>query len=163
MAARQEHARYRGRHAGFRAGFHQEPSARAMGAGRDLFGLRKDGSEIPVEIGLKPVATDEGLFVVASVVDIAARKQAEAERHALEEQLRQAQKMEAVGTLAGGIAHDLNNILAAIIGYGELMEREAQASEQLAGDLAPPPSTSGWSCIRMLRGCAPTPPRFSRS
>ena len=128
--------RYRGRHAGFRAGFHQEPSARAMGAGRDLFGLRKDGSEIPVEIGLKPVATDEGLFVVASVVDIAARKQAEAERHALEEQLRQAQKMEAVGTLAGGIAHDLNNILAAIIGYGELMEREAQASEQLAGDLA---------------------------
>ncbi len=128
--------RYRGRHAGFRTAFQQGPSARAMGAGRDLFGLRKDGSEIPVEIGLKPVATDEGLFVVVSVVDIAARQRAEAERRALEEQLRQAQKMEAVGTLAGGIAHDLNNILAAIIGYGELMEREARASQRLAGDLA---------------------------
>ena len=55
------------------------PQTRTMGAGRDLFGVRKDGTEIPVEIGLNPIETDEGLFVLASVVDISARKQAEEE------------------------------------------------------------------------------------
>jgi PAS domain S-box-containing protein len=47
--------RFRARHPGFRDGFFKNPQARPMGAGRDLFGLRKDGSQIPVEIGLKPI------------------------------------------------------------------------------------------------------------
>ena len=60
-----------------RTGFFAAPRTRAMGVGRDLFGRHKDGSEIPVEIGLNPVATEEGLFVISSIVDIRARRRAE--------------------------------------------------------------------------------------
>jgi PAS domain S-box-containing protein len=113
--------RFREHHPGFRAGFGRAPSIRAMGAGRNLFGRRKDGTEVPVEIGLTPVATAEGLFVISSIVDITARRAAETEQQRLEEQLRQSQKLEALGRLAGGIAHDFNNILGAIVGYAELV------------------------------------------
>jgi PAS domain S-box-containing protein len=63
--------------------------------------------------------------MAGSMEDITARKNAEAERERLETQLRQAQKLEAIGTLAGGIAHDFNNILSAILGYGELAQKDA--------------------------------------
>ncbi|MFI5280744.1 MAG: PAS domain S-box protein [Gemmatimonadales bacterium] len=129
--------RYRGGHGGFRAGFLTDPRVRSMGAGRDLFGLRKDGAEVPVEIGLTPVATDEGIFVLASVVDISARKRAEVEQRRLEGELLQSQKLEAVGTLAGGIAHDFNNILGAIVGYAELagMATDREAASGRLRDL----------------------------
>jgi PAS domain S-box-containing protein len=77
--------RFRPDHPGFREGFFKHPQIRAMGAGRDLFGLRKDGREIPVEIGLNPLETDEGTLVIASVVDISARKRAEARFRAVVE------------------------------------------------------------------------------
>jgi len=80
--------RFRERHREFRAAYCGDPQARAMGAGRDLFGRRKDGTEIPVEIGLNPIETDEGLFVLASVVDISARNRAEKKRGLLATQAR---------------------------------------------------------------------------
>jgi hypothetical protein len=126
--------RFRPAHTGFRGSFLAEPRMRAMGAGRDLFGRRKDGSEVPLEIGLTPVATDEGMFVLASIVDITARKAAEEERRRLEDELRQSQKLEAVGTMAGGIAHDFNNILFGIVGYAELVGKAA--TKEQAADLA---------------------------
>ncbi|MDX1496180.1 MAG: PAS domain S-box protein [Salinisphaeraceae bacterium] len=69
--------RFRGSHEGFRKGFLSSPDTRAMGAGRDLYGLRADGTEVPIEIGLKPLKTDGGLFVLASIIDITERKNTE--------------------------------------------------------------------------------------
>ena len=68
---------FRGKHPAFRSDFFKDPKARSMGVGRDLFGLRKDGTEVPVEIGLNPIKTDEGTFVLAAIVDITERKRAE--------------------------------------------------------------------------------------
>ncbi len=75
-------------HGAHRPALLAEASARPTGAGRHLFGRRRDGSEFPVEIGLNPVTTEHGSFVLAVVVDISARRQAEdQQRRAVEEQL----------------------------------------------------------------------------
>ena len=70
--------RYRAHHPGLREVFQRAPQARPMGAGRELFALKKDGSEFPVEIGLNPIETDEGIMVLSAIVDITERKAAEA-------------------------------------------------------------------------------------
>lgn len=71
--------RYRPQHGEYRSQFFADPQTRAMGHGRELFGLRRDGSEIPVEIGLTPVNTSEGAFVLGSILDITERRRAVSE------------------------------------------------------------------------------------
>ncbi len=84
---------------------------------------RKDGAVIDVEVSVLQVpALGERLF--AFVRDITKSKRAEAARIEIESQLRESQKMEALGTLAGGVAHDFNNIVAAIIGNVELARQD---------------------------------------
>jgi PAS domain S-box-containing protein len=68
--------RFRGDHPAYRAGFFADPTARAMGGGRELCGRRRDGSEFSVEIGLTPITMAEGLFVLGAIVDISERKRA---------------------------------------------------------------------------------------
>jgi signal transduction histidine kinase/ActR/RegA family two-component response regulator len=101
-----------------------------MAPGRPgLQARRKDGSVFFAEIGLSPLPTEDGVIVVATVRDVSERMAAEEERRTLEAELRQAQKMEAIGTLAGGIAHDFNNILAAVMGNAELLAMEIDADD----------------------------------
>jgi len=126
--------RFRGRHRDHRHDFFAEPSTRNMGAGRDLFALRRDGTEVPVEIGLKPVRVEETLVVIATVVDITTRLEAERRAREADERMRQSRKLESLGTLAGGIAHDFNNVLLAIVGYTELVSRRVD-DESVQEDL----------------------------
>ena len=86
-----------------------------------------DGRKGWFELNIQPV--QEGVFILSQ--DITERKQAEAEHEKLEAQFRQAQKMEAVGRLAGGVAHDFNNMLQVIISYAELILGKLMPSDPL--------------------------------
>ena len=79
--------RFRSKHSAYRIDFHADPQARPMGKGRDLSALRKDGSEFPVEIGLNPIHTNEGVLVLSAIVDITERKRAEQALRENEEKL----------------------------------------------------------------------------
>jgi PAS domain S-box-containing protein len=102
----------------------------------DVRFLRQDGSDLWASLSTSPILDEAGRHAgtLAMVTDITDRHLAEARRAQLEAQLRQSQKMEAIGTLAGGVAHDFNNILAAILGNLDLVLQELQQSPM--GDAA---------------------------
>src|SRR5438874_146645 len=98
-------------HSTDRANFFAAPEARAMGAGRELFGRRKDGSEFPVEIGLNPIQTPRGLVVLANVVDISARLAAEEGTRRSREQVELLGRVSLLGEMTASLAHELNQPL----------------------------------------------------
>jgi len=96
----------------------QGPLARRL----ELTGLRADGVEFPVELTVARTGADSRKVMTGFVRDIT-------ERRALEEQLRQSQKLEAIGRLAGGVAHDFNNILMSIMGSADLLLLQIKADD----------------------------------
>ncbi len=102
---------------------------------------------LPVELGLHLVGYDDLSYAIMVARDISERRAAEAEMRRLEIQLVQAQKMESIGRLAGGVAHDFNNILSVIMGYTELMlqdNRDAEMRESLSEIWAAGSPASCW-------------------
>ena len=96
--------------------------------------MHKDGHLVPISATISPIRDASHKVIGASKIarDITERRQAEAARLSLEGQLRESQKMEAIGTLAGGVAHDFNNILAAILGNTALAREDVSPNNHLA-------------------------------
>jgi signal transduction histidine kinase len=104
-------------HRSHRTAFMEQPQARPMGRGRELYGRRKDDTEFPVEIGLTPLRVNGRTYVLAAVVDIT-------ERRRLEERLRRTERIAELGTLASGMAHEIGTPMNVILGRAEyLLER----------------------------------------
>jgi two-component system, LuxR family, sensor kinase FixL len=107
--------RFRGNHPAGRSGFPAAPAAWAVGSGLELFARRKDGTEFPVEIGISPIQSPEGTLVLNVIVDVSARKQAEAEARQHREELAHLSRVAIMGEIAGSLAHELNQPLTGIV------------------------------------------------
>jgi PAS domain S-box-containing protein len=122
-------------HPSYRRGYLAEPKVRAMGAGRELYGRRKDGSEVPVEIGLSPLHTSAGLFVLASIVDISGRRQIELESARQRNELAHLARVALLGELSVSLAHELNQPLTAVLSNAQaaqlLLAKGAADPDQL--------------------------------
>jgi PAS domain S-box-containing protein len=115
---------YREEHDGYVAAYRRTGHARIIGIGREVEARRKDGEVFPIHLSVGEARLGERRIFTGIIRDLTAHKK-------LEEQLAQSQKMEAVGRLAGGVAHDFNNILLTILSRSDAMLRRLSARSPL--------------------------------
>ena len=145
----------RGAHPRHRSAFSHAPIARRMGAGRELFGRRKDGSTFPIEVGLSPMDTATGRLVLALITDISIRKEAELEAQRHRAELTHLGRVALMGEMSASLAHELNQPLAAIVSNAEAGQRFIDGGDvdlaelrELLGDIG----SDGHRASEVLRG-----------
>ncbi len=119
-------ARFRPHHPELRSHFMAEPATRAMGAGRDLYACTKDGEEIPIEIGLNPIHTPEGMLVLSSIIDIRERKAAEERFRQQTEQIAAASRYKS--EFLANMSHELRTPLNSILILSEQLKNNVHAN-----------------------------------
>lgn len=111
--------RFRHRHITLRGGYFENPHTRAMSAGMELFGLRSDGVELPLEVSLSPLATDEGLLVSSTIRDISERKRVQLELAHARDQALEASRLKSI--FVANMSHEVRTPLNGIIGFAQLL------------------------------------------
>src|SRR4030095_5378270 len=136
---------YRGEHDGYLANYLHTGERKIIGIGREVMGQRKDGTTFPMDLSVGEAKQEGGSIFVGIIHDLTSRKRTE-------EQLAQAQKMEAVGQLSGGLAHDFNHLLTVVFGNAETRRRAVKARRDLkqAADMIATAGERGAELTRRL-------------